>query len=557
MSNDGARVAWGLSEAGSEESTLRVRDVATGADLPDAHPPHASRDRRLAPRRQRRSSTRATPRRATSRQATRSTSAASTATRSAKTGRVTRSSSARAATSSTSRRCSSRRTGAGSSCACTWAGRRARSGCATWRRRERPGVAVATRPRGPLRAAPARRRALRHDQRGRAALPPLRGRLRRSRADARGGRCSPSETTSRRTWPSSAAPTACSWRSYLHEASARIERFARGRSAARPGRAAGARLRDDRGRVGRGRGVRRAHVVRDAVAGAALRSGATGATTTWDRVGASFALPDVRVSMLYATSKDGTRVPMFVVEKAGTVRDGDRPAVLYGYGGFNIAQTPAFSARTLLTVEHGGVWAVALLRGGGRVRRGLAPRRDARAKAERLRRSLRVRRGAVPGRGDAPRAARRRRRFERGPARRRGRHAASGALPRRPEPRAARRHAPLPPLPHRAPLDRRVRRPGRRRPPSRWLHAYSPYHQAKDGLRYPSVLFTTAESDSRVDPMHARKMAARLQEAAGRHRAARSCCGSRAGRATGPESRWRSWSTSWSTSSPSCSTSSG
>jgi prolyl oligopeptidase len=47
----------------------------------------------------------------------------------------------------------------------------------------------------------------------------------------------------------------------------------------------------------------------------------------------------------------------------------------------------------------------------------------------------------------------------------------------------------------------------------RWLHAYSPYHRARDGARYPSVLFTTAESDSRVDPMHARKMAARLQEA--------------------------------------------
>jgi prolyl oligopeptidase len=45
----------------------------------------------------------------------------------------------------------------------------------------------------------------------------------------------------------------------------------------------------------------------------------------------------------------------------------------------------------------------------------------------------------------------------------------------------------------------------------RWLYAYSPYHQAKPA-RYPSMLFTTAESDTRVDPMHARKMAARLQE---------------------------------------------
>jgi prolyl oligopeptidase len=46
-----------------------------------------------------------------------------------------------------------------------------------------------------------------------------------------------------------------------------------------------------------------------------------------------------------------------------------------------------------------------------------------------------------------------------------------------------------------------------------FLHAYSPYHHVKDGTKYPSMLFTTAESDSRVDPMHARKMAARMQEA--------------------------------------------
>ena len=48
----------------------------------------------------------------------------------------------------------------------------------------------------------------------------------------------------------------------------------------------------------------------------------------------------------------------------------------------------------------------------------------------------------------------------------------------------------------------------------RWLHAYSPYHRVRDGVAYPAVLFTTAESDSRVDPMHAFKMAARLQAAA-------------------------------------------
>jgi prolyl oligopeptidase len=51
-----------------------------------------------------------------------------------------------------------------------------------------------------------------------------------------------------------------------------------------------------------------------------------------------------------------------------------------------------------------------------------------------------------------------------------------------------------------------------------WLHAYSPYHHVKDGVAYPAVLLHTAESDTRVDPMHARKMAARLQAATdGKH----------------------------------------
>ena len=54
----------------------------------------------------------------------------------------------------------------------------------------------------------------------------------------------------------------------------------------------------------------------------------------------------------------------------------------------------------------------------------------------------------------------------------------------------------------------------------KWLHAYSPYHRVKDGTAYPSVLLLTAESDTRVDPLHARKMAARLQAAA-RHEASK------------------------------------
>jgi len=237
-----------------------------------------------------------------------------------------------------------------------------------------------------------------------------------------------------------------------------------------------------------------------------------GAATVWDRVGAGFGSGEVSVSMLYATSRDGTRVPMFVVEKHGTPRDGDRPAVLYGYGGFNIAQTPAFSARTLLTVERGGVWAVALLRGGGEFgedwhRAGMLERKqnvfdDLYACAEELVRArvTRPEKLAVVGGSN-------------------GGLLVAAAVTQRPELfRAALCLVPLADMLryHRFRIGGLwTAEYGNPDDPEafRWLYAYSPYHRVQGGLRYPAVLVATAESDSRVDPMHARKMAARLQEA--------------------------------------------
>lgn len=67
----------------------------------------------------------------------------------------------------------------------------------------------------------------------------------------------------------------------------------------------------------------------------------------------------------FFTSKDGTRVPMFIVAKKGMRRDGSNPTYLYGYGGFNIPLTPAFSVANLAWVEMGGVYVMANLRGGG------------------------------------------------------------------------------------------------------------------------------------------------------------------------------------------------
>ncbi len=68
---------------------------------------------------------------------------------------------------------------------------------------------------------------------------------------------------------------------------------------------------------------------------------------------------------VFFTSKDGTRVPMFITYKKGLKRDGSNPAILYGYGGFNISLTPWFSAARIPWLEMGGIYAVPNLRGGG------------------------------------------------------------------------------------------------------------------------------------------------------------------------------------------------
>jgi prolyl oligopeptidase len=91
----------------------------------------------------------------------------------------------------------------------------------------------------------------------------------------------------------------------------------------------------------------------------------TGESTVWRRSEVKFNPEDYDVKQVFFKSKDGTRVPMFLAHRKGISLDGSNPTLLYGYGGFNIPLTPAFSVSRLAWMEMGGVYAVANLRGGG------------------------------------------------------------------------------------------------------------------------------------------------------------------------------------------------
>ncbi|MBC8984229.1 S9 family peptidase [Pedobacter sp. N36a] len=91
----------------------------------------------------------------------------------------------------------------------------------------------------------------------------------------------------------------------------------------------------------------------------------TGKSEVYKKSGVDFDPSNYESKQVFYPSKDGTKVPMILTYKKGIVLDGKNPTVLYGYGGFNISLTPAFSTANIVLMEQGGIYAVANLRGGG------------------------------------------------------------------------------------------------------------------------------------------------------------------------------------------------
>jgi prolyl oligopeptidase len=92
---------------------------------------------------------------------------------------------------------------------------------------------------------------------------------------------------------------------------------------------------------------------------------ASGKSTLYRRPKVDFDPQAYTVKQVFYPSKDGTRIPMFIVHRKDLEMDGNNPTILYGYGGFNISLTPSFSSSRIAWLEQGGVYAVANLRGGG------------------------------------------------------------------------------------------------------------------------------------------------------------------------------------------------
>ncbi len=248
---------------------------------------------------------------------------------------------------------------------------------------------------------------------------------------------------------------------------------------------------------------------------------AAGGVDEWQRAPGSVDIPPVLAEQVEFASADGTTVRMVVISASPEGSRGQdaepasrsaRPTILNGYGGFNVSQTPAFSAAILAWVEAGGVYAVAGLRGGSEEgeqwhRAGMREHKqnvfdDFHAAAEKLIADGRTTSAQLTVWGGSN-----------------GGLLVGACVTQWPGLAAAAVCS--------APLLDMVRYElfglgeswndefGTASDPAElgWLLGYSPYHRARAGVPYPAVLFTVFDGDTRVDPLHARKMCAALQHA--------------------------------------------
>jgi prolyl oligopeptidase len=222
---------------------------------------------------------------------------------------------------------------------------------------------------------------------------------------------------------------------------------------------------------------------------------------------------DVEVIRTFAVSKDGTQVPMTIIQRKGAVPDGVAPTLLTGYGGYGVVNAPHFLAsRGRVWLEHGGIWVVANIRGGGEYG-------DAWHLAGNLTRKQNVfddfaavARALIDQHYTAPSHLA----IEGGSN---GGLLMGAALTQHPDLfRAVVSHVGIYDM-LRVELDPNglfnVTEFGTVKDADQFaaLYAYSPYHHVVAGTAYPAVLLMAGEHDGRVNPMQSRKMAARLQAA--------------------------------------------
>lgn len=240
----------------------------------------------------------------------------------------------------------------------------------------------------------------------------------------------------------------------------------------------------------------------------------TGQSEIWHQTQAPIDKDSIEIKQVWYTSRDATKVPMWLVHKKGLSLDGNRPTLLTGYGGFNIPRTANFTPVAALWAELGGVYALPNLRGGGEFgeqwhKAAMFENKqntfdDFIAAAEWLvaNKYTKPARIAVSGGSN-------------------GGLLVGAMLTQRPDLVGA--------VLCSVPLLDMVRYQntllgrfwiseyGSSEDPAqfKYLMKYSPYHNVEKGKNYPSVMFSTGDADTRVDPMHARKMTALVQVSTG------------------------------------------